>query len=957
MLASGVGPVHASDECEIDLVRREIRILGSAVPVGGRAFEVIEILAQSAGELVTKDELINRIWPGSVVLDNTLQVHAAALRKALGRYRGLLKTESRRGYRLLGSWTIRQHGPAAPPGSPQPTRVSGGPPATNLPGVAGRLIGRAAAAQQLRDLVSAYRVVTLTGPGGIGKTTLALKVASGLLSEFDDGGWLVELASLSDPALVPSAVAHVLGLKLGGEGITAEAVARTIGGRSLLLVLDNCEHVIDAAAKLAETVVRLCPRVAIVATSREMFRIDGEYVYRVPPLDVPAPGQMAPDQILGRSAVDLFIERTKELDSDYLARSENLPAIATICRHLDGIPLAIEFAAARAAALGIEQVAASLQDRFALLTSGRRTAVARHRTLRATLDWSYELLPTQERVLLRWLGVFPAGFTIDAAVAVMELDTAAVVDGIANLVAKSLVTVDKSEASTRWFLLETTRSYALEQLVRHNEAEQAARGHAGYFRELFAPSAQESVWRWSRGKIAVAIREIDNVRTALDWCFSARGDAEIGVDLTAYYGPVWLYMSLAAECRDRCQCALDRGGTANGRRVQLQATLGSALIDALGPSEQTKEVLTEVIETAGRLGALDTQAVALFRLTPILDVRGEYGEAWAAAERLQRLADESGAQDICGAADRTMGHVLLGAGRLRAAQNCFERILKAVAPPEERRRFYWYYLGNRAVTRAMLARALCLQGFLEQAQRQAEASLDELRETNSQLSVCRVISFGISRVTLLTGDPAAADQAIALLREAATLANAPFWQVEARFLEGKLAIERGAFADGVVALRDAFEICRRNGWRVSHPEFEGALAEALAGLGRLDEALHAVNDAVASAGQPGNGQRWYVPELLRIKGEALLRHDSDCAEDSFGRAAELAREQGALFWELRVALSVARLRVAQGRDEEGRKILAPVYEQFTEGFATADLCAARAMLEAREDTTVQAVPR
>ena len=284
--------------------------------------------------------------------------------------------------------------------------------------------------------------MTLTGPGGIGKTTLALEVARGLLGDFDGGGWFVELASLSDPDLVPSAVASVLGLKLSGGTISAESVARAVGEQHLLLVLDNCEHVIDAVANLTEVLVRRCPRTTILATSREVLRIDGEYVYRVPPLEVPAAEAVEPDHILGHSAVELFIARTQALESDFSPRAEDLPTIAAICRRLDGIPLAIEFAAARAATLGIQQVAIGLRDRFALLTGGRRTALPRHRTLRAALDWSHELLPEAERLLLRRLAIFPAGFTLDAAAAVMHdsgLEAAAVTDGIANLVAKSLV--------------------------------------------------------------------------------------------------------------------------------------------------------------------------------------------------------------------------------------------------------------------------------------------------------------------------------------------------------------------------------------------------------------------------------------------------------------------------------------------------------------------------------------
>ena len=278
--------IYAMGECEIDLARREVRIGGSPVPIGGRAFEIVEVLAQAAGELVSKDGLMDRIWPGAVVLENTLQVHAAAIRKALGPHRRLLKTESGRGYRLLGDWTLRRRDtPRVPASTTQVERLAD-PPGSTLPLPAAPVVGRAGAVQQLRDLISAYRVVTLTGPGGIGKTSLALQVAHSVVADFPDGTWLVELASVADPGLVPPAVAQALGLKLPAEEeVSAASVARVLGDQHLLLVLDNCEHVIDSTAPLAETLVRLCPRVAILATSREILRIEGERAYRVLPLE------------------------------------------------------------------------------------------------------------------------------------------------------------------------------------------------------------------------------------------------------------------------------------------------------------------------------------------------------------------------------------------------------------------------------------------------------------------------------------------------------------------------------------------------------------------------------------------------------------------------------------------------------------------------------------------------
>ena len=435
--------VDLSIEWEIDLSRRELLSRGVSIPVGGRAFEILEILARAGGKLVNKHDIMDRVWPGAIVEENTLQFHISAIRKALDAERGLLKTVSGRGYRLLGSWTIRQ---AATPESPA-DRTQRRASRTNLSAAPSALIGRAASRQHLLDVLSSHRVVTLTGPGGIGKTALALEVARGLFATLEGDCWFVELAALSDPALVPSAVATVLGLKMGSREISPSALAQAIGSQKLLLVLDNCEHLADIAADLAETIVHNCPNAQILATSREILRVQGEYVYRVPPLDVPSEQRADATSVETYSAVQLFTARLEALGSAYSAQPEGLSLTATICRQLDGIPLAIEFAAARVAMLGLQQVAEGLTDRFKLLTAGRRTALPRHQTLRATLDWSYDLLRYSERTLLQRLAIFVGGFTLEAATAVMsdiDSDVTTTADGIASLVAKSLVYLDTS---------------------------------------------------------------------------------------------------------------------------------------------------------------------------------------------------------------------------------------------------------------------------------------------------------------------------------------------------------------------------------------------------------------------------------------------------------------------------------------------------------------------------------
>ena len=475
----------------VDLAQRELLSGGDPVPLGGRAFAIFAVLVQAAGKLVTKDELMGRVWPGAIVAENTLEVHISAVRKALGPDRGMLRTSFGRGYRLVGDWTIRKESTPADSVALNPARMPVQPFLTNVPAAASELIGRTAAVEQLQELLSACRAVTLTGPGGIGKTTLALEVARSLFPTFNGDCWLADLVSLSDPGLVPSVVAGVLGLMLSSEDISPEFVARAIGGRKVLLVLDNCEHVIDATARLAETVVRLCPATSILVTSREVLRIEGEHVYRVPPLDVPSEHHEESDFILRHSAVQLFIARTRALEQKFSPHGENLRALAAICRRLDGIPLALEFAAARAAMLGPEQVLSRLDERFGLFIGGRRTALPRHQTLRATLDWSYELLRESERCLLRRLGIFAAGFTLEAANAVMSdqgYTASALLEQVANLVAKSLVALDGSEPTGRWRLLETTRAYALEKLAESGETEQIARRCAEFFRDLVGPA-------------------------------------------------------------------------------------------------------------------------------------------------------------------------------------------------------------------------------------------------------------------------------------------------------------------------------------------------------------------------------------------------------------------------------------------------------------------------------------
>jgi predicted ATPase/DNA-binding winged helix-turn-helix (wHTH) protein len=943
MFAESTRPVYASGECEIDLARRELRVLGSPVPVGGRAFEIIEVLARSAGELVTKDELMNRIWPGTVVMENTLQVHAAAVRKALGPYRGLLKTESRRGYRLLGDWTVRRHDTANPPVGPQQIRVTGESPATNFPAIVTHLVGRSAAVQRLQDLVSAYRVVTLTGPGGIGKTILALKVARQVLGEFADGGWLVELASLSDPELVPSAVAGVLGLRLGSNTISPEAVARAVAGKKLLLVLDNCEHVIDAAATLTEVFVRMCPRATILATSREVFRIEGEHAYRVPPLEVPAKEQMDADQIRGHSAPELFIARAKELGSDFSSRAESLTTIAAICRHLDGIPLAIEFAASRAATLGIEQVAAALGDRFALLTSGRRTPLPRHRTLRATLDWSYDLLADRERLLLQRLAVFSGSFSLAAASAVTnrgEASQAEITDGVTNLVAKSLVTSDITGGAGYFRLLETTRVYALSKLTEGGELQEFSRRHAEYYQELL--EGIENEWE----KRSTSLAHVDNVRAALEWCFGINGNPAIGVGLAATAAPIFLAMSLLPECHrwsERAILALDDATRGGSEEMRLQASLGVSSMQMHGQSDTARAALSRALAIAEARGDVLHQ-VELLGMLSMFHVRdGDFKTSLHYA-KLSRAVDGTVENSAAMAlANSILGRALQFVGDHSGSRVELEASFQYWSRSQQTSEVY-LGLDHHILVGIGLARNLWLQGHPAQATERVRQTIKDAERKNHPASLGLALSWAPG-IFLWIGDLSSAEEHVdwsILHAEAHSLG--PYLAV-ARGYKGALAIGRGDARGGVENLLGCLKQLHAMRYEMPNTGFKLSLVQGLMAIGQFGESLALVDETIRLV--EVHGDLLHTPEALRVKGSVLLsmpqRRTHD-AEMCFIQSLDWSRRQGARSWELRTAVDLAALWAARGQRERAHSVLRPIFEEFAEGLDTADLKAAERLL-------------
>jgi predicted ATPase/class 3 adenylate cyclase len=516
----------------------------------------------------------------------------------------------------------------------------------NLPVQLTRFIGREHEKVEVRKLLSSTRFLTLTGSGGAGKTRLALQVAAEVLEVFRDGAWLVELAALSDPSLVPRAVASALDVpEQPGRGLT-ETLANTLRGKSVLVILDNCEHLVAACAHLTDALLRTCPNLRILATSREGLGVTGETTWRVPSLSVPDPQRLPPlDLFVQYEAVRLFTDRAVAGEPQFALTSSNAPAVAQVCHRLDGIPLALELAAARVKVLAVEQIAARLDDRFRLLTGGSRTALPRHQTLRAAMDWSYDLLAQNERAVLRRLSVFAGGCTLEAAEAVCSgdgVDASEVLDLLTQLVDKSLVVMETRGEEARYRLLETVRQYARDRLLASGEAPEVRTRHRAWYLDLAERAEtrihgpEETMW------LDRLEEEHDNLRAALGWSSTEEKDTEIRLRLVAALFEFWnahthwgegrkLLETALAGSRDRKSTTRVRALWGEGRLAWRQSDYGRSMA-----------LFEESLALAGELGDQKGVAMALYGRGLVTTWQGDFDAATVLFEESLELSRKLG---------------------------------------------------------------------------------------------------------------------------------------------------------------------------------------------------------------------------------------------------------------------------------------------------------------------------
>ncbi len=944
--AVSFGPFH--------LVAAQRLLLEGKKPVrlGGRAFDILAALVERAGEVVSKEELIARAWPATHVDEANLKIQVSALRRALGDGQGhnrYVVNVVGRGYNFVAP--VRREDRSQAP--PAPVIAPAGP--HNLPFATTRMIGREETVAALVARLSRHRLVTIVGPGGIGKTTVALAVAEQSIVGHADGVWLIDLTPLGDQRLVPSAIATVLGLEIRADDQVSGLVAR-LKDKRMLLLLDNCEHVIDAVASLSAAILSGAPGISILATSRERLGIIGEREYRLGPLSSPDPSsRLTIAEAADFPAVRLFVERASAIVEGFELTEANAPLITEICRKLDGLPLAIEFAAPCVETLGVHGLAERLNDSLTLLTAHRRTSVARHRTMRLVIDWSYGLLSEDVRTIFRALGIFAGGFTADAAAAVaidMRTAKADAIDILADLVARSLVVADVRGKQPEFRLLDTTRTYLIEKLGESGEREAVARRHAGYFRYLFERAEGELARRLTDDWLQDYAPRIDNLRAALDWSFSTGAGNEIGVALVTAAIPLWLHLSLLRECCARTEQALNilRSGMTHDayREMKLNAAFAASSLYTQGPGREVGATWTTVLKLARDLNDSEYQLRALWGLFAFHLGSGEFRLALRMAQSFSDLAmTQANREDIL-IGERIVGVSKHFLGDQAGARRDLEHMLgNFVAPASKSHYVVRFGFDQRISARIMLARILWLQGYPEQARRAAETTIEEVQATGHASSLCYALADAACLIAVWTGDLQEAERYAALLIDYSTRLALPAWQPVGQLYQASILVRRGEIADGLSRLRAGFQTDGRPLYAWTHALFLGELAQGLARAGLIDAALATAKQAVDRCQR--NEEHWLIAELLRLCGKFVLRRDAPgaalIAEDYFRQSLDWARGQGARSWELRAATSLARLRRDQGRPDDAAACLQPIYERFTEGFDTGDLIAAKQLLD------------
>lgn len=915
-----------------------LRILvrdGVKIELGPRAIDVLWCLVEADGGLVPKDCLLERVWSGVPVDENNLQAQISAIRRALGSDRDMVRTELGLGYRLVKDDAGR---PLANPGP-------GKSPLLALPTPLTSLLGRDVELQDVEALFGKHRLLTIVGEGGVGKTRLILELGHRLSDRHTDDVRLVEMAKVSEGRLAE----HYLAAALQIPTLDVKYVRDFSSNRSgcpIVLLIDNCEHISGWIAEPIEAILTHSSQIKIVATSQESLGLSGEQVYRLGPLAVPPSDTTDMELALKYPAFALLVERASASVKNF---QTDIELASAICRRLDGLPLALELAAARVATLGLGGVLAALNDRFNLLTAGRKTALAKHRTLRATVDWSYHLLDPDEQLLLRRISVFSSAFDIHAVRAVATPETADPwysVDLLGRLATKSLLTVDLTDGRPRYRFLESIRFYALEKLADDSDRASIMERYAAHILNIAQRANDDwktlstDEWRSTHAEI------IDDIRAALDWSFSGSGDMQVGTSLLACATPFWVQLSLHDECRRRISEALERfaGDLRPSEELALQAALGTALSWAVGPVAETGEAWEKALLLAEQQGACEIELQARYGLWLFHLRSGRFQASYGHSQEMLRRSLDADDEEAAAVAQRIAGVSQHFLGNHDLARNLLERSLSWFNlnhPPQTFR----FGLDQTVACKSFLARTLWVLGHVDDAKGLARHAVSEAEHLDHANTLCCALAEGECTVNAFEGDCASVRRAVGALRQVARRHGLGFWETYASLFEMWATIESGTSVTAA-EISALIEAVTKSGFHPKYSNLFSVMHLAIRRNGWDETPLLGISYALLDnqVSEPS----WADVEFRRVAfqlGPSSSSHDINLW-DELGKA----KKQNALSWALKIAMDIVTYAPSENNKKASRA-LQNLIDQFPATSSGNHLHAARSLAAARRHPT------
>jgi predicted ATPase/DNA-binding winged helix-turn-helix (wHTH) protein len=928
---------------------RQLLLFGDhPVKLGGRAFELLRLLVQRSGQLVTKDELIAAAWPGTFVHESNLKVNMWNLRRALGdtklnpRY---VATIAGRGYMFVaGVETAIADFAHVDPIATDPAA------ARTLP--LRHIVGREMEIAEVLDALRRERHLTLVGAGGIGKTTIAIAAARAYADHCPDGVRFVDLAAIDDIRLLPVAMVTALGIK-GNPGNGFGAILDYLRPRQMLVVLDNCEHVLPAATIFASRLAADSGKSKLLATSREPLDGEAEYLIRVGALAAPDPGQgLDAAAATGFPAVELFARRAAEW-AGYEIADDDWDAVASICRSVEGLPLAIELAAAQLESDRPADLLAMLDRHLGFPRRRQDGSPPRHETMLATIDWSYRLLPPKEAALFRAISVFADTFELEDAIdvaAAIGVDAVDVMTGLGGLVAKSLLTAKVHGPALRYRLLDSMRRYAADKR-REDPADAALRRqHAARVLALFRRSEEEWNWLDTGDWIARYVSRFADLRAALGWAYGEDGDVRTGIELTVAALMLWSETSILSEAQGRAEQALALAETVpcdDLLKAKLACSRGWSLFYARKMTGEAEAVWYDAIAFARNAGNLEYEQRGLVGLAFYLLQIGKIDDAIAYLEEANALSERHHDWTSAPEGERALAWAKAHRGEFSGSGQVLDRLAAQYTLPKGALRMARQDVYRFVTIRCYLPFVAWMTGRTDQAIEAAREAVELAGQAGHWVSQANALGLAALPLALETGDMAALRHYSAQMQANMDREAIPRWIPVHRYFAALLRHLQGdeeAWRDVGAAIDDMIE-CR---YLLRIPMYIGGFARTLVRCGRLDEARGRIASALRF--QEEQGELWCRAELQRIEASIMLRAgDAIHAERRLREALAGAQAIGAVSFELRIAGDLAEHLIVTGRRAEAAELLGSIYAKFSEGFGTQDMLVASRLLQRASD--------